>query len=70
VDEYVREVLTAGPEAVAAAKSLVTAVWGTPLADAQPLTARAIAARRVSKEGQEGLKAFLAKRTPAWSSKR
>ena len=32
-------------------------------------TAEAIAAQRVSPEGQEGLKAFLEKRTPAWTAK-
>jgi methylglutaconyl-CoA hydratase len=31
-----------------------------------PITAAAIAARRVSPEGQEGLRAFLDKRKPAW----
>ena len=37
--------------------------------DAMPMTAAAIAARRVSREGQEGLKAFLEKRAPAWSQR-
>jgi methylglutaconyl-CoA hydratase len=32
-----------------------------------PITAEAIAARRVSEEGQEGLRAFLEKRAPRWS---
>jgi methylglutaconyl-CoA hydratase len=31
------------------------------------ITADAIAAQRVSPEGQEGLKAFLEKRTPSWA---
>ena len=34
-----------------------------------PMTAAAIAGRRVSKEGQEGLRAFLDKRTPSWPAK-
>jgi methylglutaconyl-CoA hydratase len=58
--------LTAGPEAVAAAKALIPNVWGRPVADAMPITAAAIAARRVSPEGQEGLRAFLEKRKPVW----
>ena len=66
VGRYVKEILTAGPEAVAAAKALIPAVWGRPIADAMPATAAAIAARRVSAEGQEGLRAFLEKRKPAW----
>jgi len=66
VDRYVKEILTAGPEAVAAAKALIPAVWGQPIADAMPITAAAIAARRVSPEGQEGLRAFLDKRAARW----
>jgi methylglutaconyl-CoA hydratase len=70
VDSYVAELLSAGPEAVAAAKALIPAVWGKSGADAQSITTRAIAERRVSSEGQEGLRAFLAKRTPSWAGKR
>jgi methylglutaconyl-CoA hydratase len=63
---YVAEVLTAGPQAVAAAKALIPRVWDAELDAAMPLTAQAIAARRVSPEGQEGLSAFLQKRKPSW----
>jgi methylglutaconyl-CoA hydratase len=66
VSRHVAEVLTAGPEAVAAAKALIPNVWGRPIAEAMPITAAAIAARRVSAEGQEGLRAFLEKRTASW----
>jgi methylglutaconyl-CoA hydratase len=56
VDRIVGELLTAGPEAARAAKELARA----PLpAD---VTARRIAERRASPEGQEGLRAFLEKR--------
>jgi len=67
VGRYVSELLSAGPEAVAAAKALIPRVWGRPIADAVPITAAAIAARRVSEEGQEGLRAFLEKRKPSWN---
>jgi methylglutaconyl-CoA hydratase len=67
VDAYVRELLTAAPEAISAAKSLIREVWGRSIDDARPITAQAIATRRVSSEGQEGLKAFLEKRRPAWN---
>ncbi len=69
VNRSVDELLTAGPEAVAAAKALIRRVSGTPIAEAMPSTAAAIAARRVSAEGQEGLRAFLEKRSPAWSQR-
>ena len=68
ITRHVQEVLTAGPEAVAAAKALIPDVWGRPLPDAMSITAAAIAARRVSPEGQEGLRAFLEKRKPTWTS--
>jgi methylglutaconyl-CoA hydratase len=68
VGAYVQEFSTAGPEAVAAAKALIHVVWERAVEDTEPITARAIAARRVSKEGQEGLTAFLEKRKPSWSS--
>jgi methylglutaconyl-CoA hydratase len=66
VSRYVKELLSAGPEAVAAAKALIPVVWGQTIADAMPITAAAIAARRVSPEGQEGLRAFLGKRKAEW----
>jgi len=63
---YVSELLAAGPEAVSAAKSLIRDVW--PLSDSQalPVTAQAIARRRVSAEGQEGMRAFAEKRRASW----
>jgi methylglutaconyl-CoA hydratase len=69
VTEYVREILAAGPEAVAAAKGLVRNVWGRSIENAMVVTAAAIATRRVSPEGQEGLRAFLEKRTPGWAAR-
>jgi methylglutaconyl-CoA hydratase len=67
VDAYVREILSAGPEAIAAAKGLISKVWDSPKGEVASLTARAIASRRVSAEGQEGLRAFLEKRKASWS---
>ena len=69
VGRYVQELLAAGPEAIAAAKALIPKVWGQPLDAAMAVTAAAIAARRVSKEGQEGLRAFLEKRAARWSQR-
>jgi len=66
VDRFTSELLSAGPEAIGAAKALIAEVWGQPISSAAPLTARAIAARRVSQEGQDGLRAFLEKRKPGW----
>jgi methylglutaconyl-CoA hydratase len=62
VERVVGEALTAGPEAVRAAKELVR---NRPDG---PDTAQIAAQRRTSDEGQEGLRAFLEKRPPAWRS--
>jgi methylglutaconyl-CoA hydratase len=67
VDSYVRELLTSGPEAVAEAKTLLARVVGRAPADVATLTAEVIARRRVSAEGQEGMRAFLEKRRPTWT---
>ena len=66
VDGIVDEVLSAGPEAVAAAKALIPAVRAASYDDSRELTARAIARRRTTPEGQEGLRAFLERRPAAW----
>jgi methylglutaconyl-CoA hydratase len=68
VAAFVSEILSAGPEAVAAAKALVRDVTGRDAGDVLAVTASAIARRRVSAEGQEGLRAFLEKRKPSWSA--
>ena len=60
-------IIANSPQAVVAAKTLVAYVADQPLsADTIAETSRRIAAIRVSAEGQEGLTAFLDKRTPAW----
>ena len=63
----VREILTAGPEAVAVAKGLIADVWDKTPGEARDRTVQALARRRSSAEGQEGLRAFLQKRKPGWS---
>lgn len=66
VNGYVDELLAAAPEAIAVAKELLRKLWARPIQDTLGLTADTIAARRVSPEGQEGMKAFLEKRRPSW----
>ena len=67
VARYVHDILSAGPQAVAAAKALIPQIHGRDIDAARPVTAQAIASRRVSPEGQEGLRAFLEKRKPSWN---
>ena len=66
VARHVAAFLKASPSAIAATKALLRAVAGRPAADVVALTVDAIASQRVSPEGQEGMRAFLEKRPPAW----
>jgi methylglutaconyl-CoA hydratase len=61
VEAILAELRTAGPRATRHAKRLVLD------SPDGPETARRIAERRASDEGQEGLKAFLERRKPSWS---
>jgi methylglutaconyl-CoA hydratase len=61
VERVLGELRTAGPRAARAAKRLVL---DAPLEGQE--TARRIAERRTSEEGQEGLRAFLERRKPGW----
>ena len=68
VEAIAQEVLKCGPKAVAIAKELIRKGVSAPPRDrAIDETVRTIARVRVSKEGQEGLAAFLEKRAPRWS---
>lgn len=68
--EALQSVLTmfseVGPEAVRETKKLIQNLNHPSWDEAKSLTTQVIAERRVSREGQEGLKSFLEKRTPAW----
>ena len=66
VYETVTQLKTSGPEAVRECKKLIAYVASHELADAIPYTIDAISTRRVSEEGQEGMKAFLSKGLAAW----
>lgn len=61
LDRVLGELRTAGPRAARHAKRLVLE------RPDGPETARRIAERRTSEEGQEGLRAFLERRRPAWA---
>src|SRR5437764_60235 len=68
IAKYANDLLTSAPEAVAAAKEAIAEVAAKSRAGAAEYTIDAIADRRVSKEGQEGMRAFLEKRPPSWLS--
>ncbi len=56
----------AGPEAVRMTKSLLNEIGFSDPSNVRRRVTAAIAERRISDEGQEGLGAFLAKREPSW----
>ena len=68
VARRIRDVASSGPRAIAVAKALIREIAGAKPADVVGLTTNAIAAQRVSEEGQEGMQAFLQKRKPGWSA--
>ena len=61
VNKYLIEIAANGPEAMRAAKALLRRIADQSIADSTPITARAIAERRVSAEAQKLMKAFLKK---------
>jgi methylglutaconyl-CoA hydratase len=67
VDRRVRDLLRAGPQAVEHAKRLLLRLSGHDPGLLARMTAEAIAERRASDEGQEGLRAFLDQRPPRWA---
>lgn len=66
VESWVSAFCEAGPEAVRESKKLLNQSLLKVDSTARSLTTQLIAERRVSREGQEGLKSFLEKRTPNW----
>lgn len=69
IDGMVKAILANGPQAAAACKALLKEVPNFDWPRATTVTTKAIAERRISPEGQEGLKAFLEKRPPGWAKK-
>jgi len=66
VDEIVGDVVLGGPNALAASKQLVRDVPSMPFAEAMAWTAPFSAGLFNSDEGQEGMAAYLGKRSPSW----
>ena len=61
-----RTFLKVGPEAVAHTKELLNELNGISDKDIRARCTKLIAERRVSEEGQEGMRAFLEKSKPKW----
>jgi methylglutaconyl-CoA hydratase len=67
VDGFVADLLAGGPDALAATKQLLVRVPGMPIEEAFAWTAELSAELFRSDEAQEGMRAFLEKRSPDWA---
>jgi methylglutaconyl-CoA hydratase len=65
-ERLIRNLLQCGPRAMAAAKRLIRDLQEQEFMTGLETAARTLAELRVQPEGQEGLKAYLEKRRPAW----
>lgn len=66
LEHLLKQYKECGPEAVRATKKLLNDLPELSWQEQRQRTSALIAERRVSAEGQEGLKSFLAKRSPSW----
>lgn len=67
--EVIDSHLQAAPMAAVAAKELIINVLSKPSGELEDYTCREIAKKRISQEGQEGMKALLNKSKPSWVNK-
>lgn len=67
IDEFVKQLISSGPEAIKKCKELLKRVPEVSLEEAKKYTAEVIAQLRISDEGQEGMNSFLEKRKPTWA---
>jgi methylglutaconyl-CoA hydratase len=66
INKYIEMLNTSGPTAIAEIKKILINFQKMDINDYKKYTVNKIAELRVSKEGQEGINAFLEKRTPKW----
>src|SRR5437764_2051021 len=69
IDSKISQILTSAPNAIAAAKELIFGVAARTLESSLEFAADAIAQARASREGQEGMQAFLDRQKPPWIEK-
>jgi methylglutaconyl-CoA hydratase len=69
INSYVSLMLSSGPNAISEIKQLINKLTSLDTKQFQQYSVEKIAQLRISKEGQEGISAFLEKRKPNWSMK-
>jgi methylglutaconyl-CoA hydratase len=69
IDQWLKSINNNGPQAVKETKKLLRTIHGvSSMPRLKKTTTELIAKLRVGEEGQEGVKSFLEKRSPAWRS--
>jgi methylglutaconyl-CoA hydratase len=66
IDEWIAELLTASPTAIAAAKKLIFDISDRPIDSVLDTAALSIANARISPDGRAGVEAFLSRTKPPW----
>lgn len=66
VADFISTLSQGGPEAVRETKKLINELQDLSFTESKKATAKVIAERRSSDEGQDGLRSFLEKRRPKW----
>lgn len=69
INEWTEGILSGGPEAISTCKKMIHDISLLEIDKALEIASKELAERRASKEGQEGIKAFLEKRQPTWANK-
>jgi methylglutaconyl-CoA hydratase len=67
LEETFKAIVNSAPQAVRETKKLVQSYSAVDWKNARPRVTKLIAKARAGKEGQQGLQAFLEKRSPRWS---
>jgi len=66
IDNWIADLMTSSPAAIAAAKQLIFDISNRPIDSALDVAAKSIADARVSAEGRAGVDAFLSRDKPPW----
>ena len=65
-DEIIMQIKSSSPQALSVAKSFLREIKGKDMSSQNDIASKTLADIRVTEEAQEGLKAFLEKRSPKW----
>lgn len=70
VNNTIEQILSSGPDAIKNVKTLLAGIEQLNYTELEEYTAKIISDLRISKEGQEGMNAFLNKTSPGWINRK